>query len=221
MQRLTLVEQYRLAGLSAWETAQAMHIDQQMVLDDWARLNELWLARTSDTQEQMRSEAIRRLDGVIRQGLELLRMDEAYTQAVLFNLPIKLTCAGRQEHRVEDLRLADALGPANTAATWGDSFSCLAPHEMLKRVHLDDKSSANYRRIAGQVLQAINTAIMQQAKIQGLVIEKRALTNAQGEDLPAALRTLLLEDDPPAQTALPSPRNGLDNGHVAPYGEAV
>jgi len=212
-QRLHIVERYRLAGLSEWETGQAMAIDPAIVAEDWRRLNELWLTRISDDQAQLRGEAIRRLDGVIRQGLEILRMDEAYTQAVLFNLPVRLTCQGRQEHRSEQMLLQDAMGPQNTTATWGDSFSCLVPHEMLKRVHLDAKGQASYRRIAGQVLQAINGAIAQQAKINGLIVEKKALTDTEGRDLPTALRTLLLEDDPapPARgPALPAPH--LDNG---------
>jgi hypothetical protein len=83
---------------------------------------------------------------------------------------------------------------------------------MQKRVYHDEKGSAQYRRVAGQVMQAINAAIMAQARIQGLVVEKKALTDGDGRDLPQALRVLLLGDEPLDMAALPSVSESLDAG---------
>lgn len=209
MRRLEVVENYRLQGLSAYEIARVLGWDVRTVLEDWGRLNDLWLARVGRTQETLRGEAIRRLDNVIRNGLEILRQDEAYTQAVLFNLPMMVTCAGRQEHQTESMLLSDPMGQP-TGTVYGQVFSCIAPHQMLKRIYHDDKGSAQYRRVAGQVLQAINTAIMNQARIQGLVVEKKALTDTEGRDLPGALRTLLLGEELPDMAALPEASEELD-----------
>lgn len=211
IRRLEQVERYRLEGLSAYEISRLTGWDANTVLEDWDRLNDLWLARVSRTQETLRGEAVRRLDNVIRNGLEILRQDEAYTQAVLFNMPMRVTCAGRQEHRSADLLLSDPMGQP-TGTTYGEVFSCVTPHGMLKRVYHDEKGSAQYRRVAGQVLQAINTAIMNQARIQGIVIEKKALTDSEGRDLPAALRTLLLGEELPDAAALPEASEALDIG---------
>lgn len=208
MRRLEVVEQHRLAGMSAYETARALGWDHVTVIEDWARLNELWLLRVARTQDQLRAEAIRKLDGVIRNGLELLRQDEAYTQAVLFNMPVRVMCTGRQEHRPAEMSLNDPLG--QPGVTYGEVFSCIEPHPTFKRVHHDDKGAAQYRRVAGQVLQAVNTAIMNQARLQGLVVEKKALTDAEGRDLPSALRTLLLGEDLPEPMALPAAAEALD-----------
>jgi hypothetical protein len=208
IRRVEQVERGRLAGLSAYEISQQMGLPAATVMDDWSRINELWLARVSRTQDDLRGEAVRRLDNVIRNGLEILRMDEQYTQAVLFDLPVVVTCQGRQEHRSSDLLLSDPLGqPLGT--TYGDSFSCIAAHQMRKRVFRDEKGSASYRRVAGQILQAINSAIMSQARIQGLVVERKALTDTAGRDLPAALKAILLGEEPPDPAALPEPM-GLD-----------
>jgi hypothetical protein len=208
IRRLEVVERYRLEGLSAYEISRTLGIPASTVLEDWQKLNDLWVARVGRTQEALRGEAVRRLDNVIRNGLEILRQDEAYTQAVLFNLPIRVTCAGRQEHRPDQMPLNDSLEPPGT--TYGEVYSCVAPHPMTRRVYHDDKGSAQYRRVAGQVLQAINTAIMNQARIQGIVIEKKALTDAEGHDLPAALRTLLLGEELPDAAALPEASEKLD-----------
>jgi hypothetical protein len=80
---------------------------------------------------------------------------------------------------------------------------------MRKRVFRDEKGSASYRRVAGQILQAINSAIMSQARIQGLVVERKALTDTAGRDLPAALKAILLGEELPDPAALPAPM-GLD-----------
>lgn len=211
MRRLELVERHRLAGLSAYEIARQLNLAPATVLEDWQKLNDLWVAKVGATQDQLRGEAVRRLDLVIRNGFELLRLDEAYTQAVLFNMPVLIPCQGRMEHRTRDMLLSDQFGNLNYGATWGEVFSCTAPHQMLKHVFHDVKGSAQYRRIAGQVLTAINTALMNQAKIQGLVVEKRSLTDAEGKDLPAALRTILLGEELPDINALPSANGHLDN----------
>ena len=202
LRRVEQIERLRLAGLSMLETSKQLGLPIQTVVDDWQRLNELWLARVSGTQDALRSEAVRRLDTVIRNGFEVLRMDEAYTQAVLFNMPVLVTCPGRQEHATRDMLLSDPLSqPIGTS--YGEAFSCTESHGMYKRVYHDEKGSAQYRRVAGQVLQAINTAIMNQARIQGLVVEKKSLTDAEGKDLPAALRAILLGEEMPEMAALP------------------
>ena len=211
IRRLEMVERARLAGMTAYEISQAMGMPISTVLEDWQKLNDLWLDRTAATQEQLRGEAIRRLDHVIRNGWELLRLDEAYTQAVLFNMPVLVPCQGRMEHRTHDLLLGDPLGAMNYGATFGEVFSCIGPHQTLKRIWHDTKGSAQYRRIGAQVLQAINTALMNQARLQGLVVEKRSLTDAEGKDLPAALRTILLGEELPDVNALPSANGHLDN----------
>lgn len=210
IRRLEVVERYRLEGLSAYEISRTLGLPASTVLEDWQKLNDLWVARVGRTQETLRGEAVRRLDNVIRNGLEILRQDEAYTQAVMFNLPMNVTCPGRQEHRSDQMLMSDPLHIPG--ASYGEIWSCIMPHPMLKRVYHDEKGSAQYRRVAGQVLQAINTAIMNQARIQGLVIEKRALTDAEGHDLPGALRTLLLGEDMPDVNALPEASEALDIG---------
>lgn len=194
LNRLEVVEKHRLAGYSALATSRMMGVDYDTVRDDFARISELWQARAGRNIEGLRAEAMRKLDVVIHEGLETLRMDELYTQAVLFNQPVRLRCAGRQEHRTESLLLSDPLGaPGQTMpTTYGEAFSCLQAHDMLKRVYHDEKGSASYRRVAGQVLQAINAAIMNQARLQGLIVEKKALTDSEGHDLPSALRDILL-----------------------------
>lgn len=194
LSRLEVVEAYRLAGNSARETSRILGLPYEAVQNDYGRLSELWLARIGRTQDDLRAEAMRRLDVVIREGLATLRQDEAYTQAVLFNLPTMVMCNGRQEHRPEDMLLVDPLQQP-TGTVYGEAFSCVHPHQMLRRVHHDEKGSAQYRRVAGQVLTAINSAIMNQARIMGLVVEKKALTDTEGNDLPAALKAILLGED--------------------------
>jgi hypothetical protein len=194
LSRLEVVEKYRLAGHTAFQTSRLLGMDYSIIKEDYERISELWQARAGRNIEALRAEAMRKLDNVIHEGLETLRMDELYTQAVLFNMPVRLRCQGRQEHRTEQLLLADPLGAPGqqVPTTYGEAFSCLQAHEMTKRVYHDEKGAASYRRVAGQVLQAINAAIMNQARLQGLVIEKKALTDSEGHDLPSALRDLLL-----------------------------
>jgi hypothetical protein len=215
LSRLEVVEKHRLAGYSALATSRLLGIDYDTVRDDYVRINELWQARAGRNVEALRAEAMRKLDIVIQNGLETLHNDELYTQAVLFNTPVRVRCAGRQEHRTEQLLMADPLGAPgqDTPTTYGEAFSCLVPHEMTRRVYHDEKGAASYRRVAGQVLQAINAAIMNQARLQGLVVEKKALTDSEGHDLPSALRDILLgkpveiRDD-----GMPAPARSLDVG---------
>ena len=195
--RLEIVERARLAGNTALQVSRMLGLPYDTVREDFFRLNELWLSRLSRTQEQLRAEAMRKLDLVVASSLETLRMDELYAQAVLFNQPVTLTCPGRQEHRPSELRDRDRIGPHDRETHWGEVFSCTGPHPITKRVYHDEKGSAQYRRVAGQVLQALNTAIMNQARLNGLVIEKKALTDAEGNDLPSALRAILLGEESP------------------------
>jgi hypothetical protein len=67
-----------------------------------------------------------------------------------------------------------------------------------------DKGSAQYRRAAGQILQSINAMQMNQARIMGIVVDKKALTDGEGKDLPHALAELLLGEDVVDVAALPS-----------------
>ena len=123
IRRLEVVERYRLEGLSAYEISRALGMPPATVLEDWQKLNDLWVARIGRTQETLRGEAVRRLDNVIRNGLEILRQDEAYTQAVLFNMPQlsppRAACSPRSVSTTPSSRCR----PRMRATTWRTSFA--------------------------------------------------------------------------------------------------
>jgi hypothetical protein len=202
LRRLELVEAERLKGYSCLRVSQNLHMPYATCWEDFRRLDQLWLARVSQNQNALRADAVRRLDGHIRTAIALLERDEAYTQAVLFNLPVNVTCPGRQEHEIGRMLMADY--PDREATAWGTVFTCTQPHIIQRKVHLDDKGSAQYRRAAGQILQSINAMQMNQARIMGIVVDKKALTDGEGKDLPHALAELLLGEDVVDVAALPS-----------------
>lgn len=211
--RLERVEALRMRGLSAFQVSQQTGIPYSTVLLDFKRLNELATARLTQSMETHRAAMVRRLDGVIRASHTILQQDQAYTEAVLFGVPVDVQCPGRVEHRTEDMLMQDVLGDAGFGggrnqriiAAFGTNFTCMRPHPIRKFVQRDEKGAAQYRRVAGQVLTALNTAIMNQSKLLGLVVEKRAPTDADGYDLPSALRQILLGEDEGVDVAkLPS-----------------
>jgi hypothetical protein len=213
--RLELIESYRLRGYSALRTAQTLGMPHSSVALDYRRLDDLSMARLNQSRDRLRAQMLRRLDNVIMQAHQLIERDERYTEAVLFGLPVIVTCPGRQEHSPEDLLMKDrTVGEGNDRhTTWGVRYTCLGPHPMEKLVHRDEKGSAQYRRIAGQVVTTLRATIMDQAKLAGLIVDQKALTTTDGVDLPSALRDMLVGETltPDEVRSLPSANEQPDD----------
>lgn len=194
LRRLEQTEEVRMRGLSALRCSEILGVSYETTLADYRRLDEIATARLAQTKERLRAQAFRRLDGVINMARDVLEQDQRYTEAVLFNMPILVRCPGRQEHQTDELLMKDRLGVADRHTTWGTTFTCVVPHYIEKRVYRDEKGSAQYRRVAGQVIQALRQAIMDQAKLTGLIVDQKALTDSAGDDLPTALKDMLLDE---------------------------
>ncbi len=191
LQRMRQVERLRLERLSNLAIAARLHVDEATIRTDLERLQELWAAELGAELARLRGEHVAAVDHLLRTCVDLLRRDEQYTQAVLFNTPVRVLCPGRQEHRTDNLLAKDF--PGDPAWQWGTVFSCTVPHKITKRIYHDDKGAAQYRRIGGQVLQVIQKALMDRARVVGLVAEKRT-DDGDGMSLPDALAKLLLDE---------------------------
>lgn len=109
----------------------------------------------------------------IRRDLERLR-----------ELWVEQTKSEQSDMRARVLaELEDVRTRAIAAAEWDEE----AERAVLfgdGRVYRDDKGSAQFRGNKAGALQAARQATMDKAKLLGLVVDKVAPTNAQGDDIP-------------------------------------
>ena len=102
----------------------------------------------------------------------------------LRELWLEQTAAEQSDMRARVIaELEDVRTRAIQAAEWDEE----AERAVLfgdGRVYRDDKGSAQFRGNKAGALQAARKATMDKAKILGIVVDKVAPTNAQGDDIP-------------------------------------
>jgi hypothetical protein len=154
--RLQDVERRHLKGETNVAIAEALGVDEATVRNDLKRLNELWLERTAAAQDDNRARILAELEDVRVRALEAAEWDQMCERAVLFN----------------DLPETDATTPDGEPAR--------------RSVYRDAKGSAQFRGNKAAALAQARQATMDKAKLLGLVVDKAALTDTHGEDLPLA-----------------------------------
>lgn len=156
--RLPEVERRHLAGQPNTVIAEALGVDEGTIRNDLKRLQELWLERIGATQETLRAEKVAELVDVKRRALRAAEWDEFCERAVLFD--------DRDLAAVDLKRLG--LDPS-------------------LRVNRDDKGSAQFRGQKAQALNVARQAVMDQAKVLGLIVEKQEVTGKDGAPLPITI----------------------------------
>lgn len=159
-ERLLRVERLHLAKWSNRRIAAELSVDEKTIRKDLAHLSELWLDRTSATQDHLRAEALAKLEDVRVRALEAAEFDERMEWAVLTN---------------------ESLGENGQG-------------ELIK-VHHDDKGGAQFRGNKSAALNVARAATMDQAKIQGIVVDKVSPTNPDGTPLDLAALILKARAD--------------------------
>lgn len=168
--RLLTVDRMRLANKTQAEIAAATNVSEATVRDDLKRLNELWRERVAAAQDDNRARALAELEDVRVRALEAAEWDLACERAVLFGEKIEQrTCPGGVEHPID--------GSNKT-------LKCEGAHEVGLAVYRDAKGSAQFRGNKAASLAQARQAVMDKAKLLGLVVDKAALTDTKGEDLP-------------------------------------
>lgn len=154
LERLPRVERLHLAGRSNVAIAAEVGISEATVRDDLGRLRDLWLERTSTAQDENRARVLAELEDVRVRALEAAEWDQMCERAVLF----------------DDLPEPDA--------------TTLDGEPTRRSVYRDAKGSAQFRGNKAAALAQARQAVMDKAKLLGLVVDKAALTDTKGEDIP-------------------------------------
>jgi hypothetical protein len=152
--RLPNIERLHLAGRSNVAIGIELDMPEATVRDDLGRLRDLWLERTATAQDENRARALAELEDVRVRALEAAEWDQMCERAVLF----------------DDL-------PEPEATT-------LDGKPARRSVYRDAKGSAQFRGKKAAALAQARQAVMDKAKLLGLVVDKAALTDSQGDDLP-------------------------------------
>jgi DNA-binding CsgD family transcriptional regulator len=183
LKRLSRVERLRGERLSNVAIASRLGVNEGTVRDDLERLRQVWENQLGDEMLRLRAEAVADMDNVVRTTMAAIRADQHYTQAVLFGVTTVVTCAGGMQHQH-----SEGVDP-NTS--YGEVWSCIAPHKVRRRVYRDERGSATYRSNIGQLLQVVRQTNFDKAKIMGLVVNKQAATTGDGVDLKTTMAALL------------------------------
>lgn len=161
--RLPRIERLHLANRTNVAIAAEVGISEATVRDDLKRLRELWLERTAAAQDDNRARALAELEDVRVRALEAAEFDEMCERAVLFD-----------------------QGPDDSDADDDEELPSERTFRGRRRssVHRDAKGSAQFRGNKAASLAQARQAVMDKAKLLGLVVDKAALTDTQGDDLP-------------------------------------
>jgi hypothetical protein len=165
MARLPQVERLHLAGRLNTQIAEALHVDEATIRLDLKRLQELWLERIGQAQEAMRAEKVAELADIKSRALHQAEWDEFCERAVLFD---------------------DPTMPDHEMARYGLDTEL--------RVSRDEKGSATFRGQKAQSLSVARQAVMDQAKVLGLVIDKQELSGANGGAVPIRIVEVIPPD---------------------------
>lgn len=163
--RLPEVERRHFAGQPNTMIAQALGVDEITIRRDLDRLRELWAERIADTQEALRAAKLAELVDVKHRAIRAAEWDEFCERAVLF----------------DDKDLADV------------DLKRLGLDPSL-RVSRDEKGSATFRGQKAASLNVARQAVMDQAKILGLVIDKQELTGRDNKPIPISLVEVIAPD---------------------------
>jgi hypothetical protein len=167
LDRLPKVERLHLAGRTHTAIAVQIGISEATVRDDLKRIQELWRERAGLDIADQRAQILAELDDTRRRALDAAEWDQACEAAVLFS---------------DVLDSPAAPEPAETDAGLGVSTSANPP-PARRTVHRDAKGSAQFRGNKAAALGVARAATMDKAKLLGLVVDKVAPTNSQGEDI--------------------------------------
>lgn len=156
-------------------------VTEATIRNDLKRLRELWLERIGDNAEVLRSEAAIELDDVKRRALAAAEWDQRCEEAVLTGTPVIIRdCEG------------DGLHDIGWDEEAGRRIYCDEPHQVEVRVYRDAKGSAQFRGQKAQSLNVARQAVMDKARLLGVVIEPGDVI----PQLPPA-RVVILEQRPP------------------------
>lgn len=162
--RLRRVERLHLRGDTNVAIAEALDVTETTIRNDLKRLAELWLEETKRDQADLRSQIVAELDDTRRRALEAAEWDQMCEAAVLFD--------GRSPSATDD----DEDDESNAETTFRGRRG--------SRVHRDAKGSAQFRGNKAAALAQARQATMDKAKVLGLVVDKVAPTDKNGDDLP-------------------------------------
>jgi hypothetical protein len=170
--RLPEVERRHLAGQSSMAIAQVLDVDEGTVRNDLKRLAEVWLDQTKADQAALRARALAELEDVRIRALQAAEWDQMCEAAVLFDgrPPSGSAFSTTDEDEEEEVSDAETTFRGRRGS----------------KVHRDAKGSAQFRGNKAASLAQARQATMDKAKLQGLVVDKAALTDTNGDDIPLA-----------------------------------
>ncbi|MDP9372074.1 MAG: hypothetical protein M3Q65_06410 [Chloroflexota bacterium] len=154
LRRLLEVERRHLAGHPNTLIAAALEVDEKTIRDDLKRLKQLWHERIKGAQEQMRAQKVAELADIKQRAIAAAEFDERCERAVLFDDPLVPDHERSEEER------------------------------SVPRVHRDEKGAAQFRGQKAQALNVARQAVMDQAKILGIVVEKQEHSGPGGGPVP-------------------------------------
>lgn len=166
MARLVEIERRHIEGQPNVLIASALGVNEITVRRDLDRLKDLWRERTQDEQADLRARQLAKLEHVRVGALSAARFDEMMERAVLF---------GEDATDYEDY--ADGVDAAERATDQAQS----KPRRLV--VRRDAKGSAQFRGNKAAALNVARQATMDQAKLLGVVVDKVAPTDADGNTL--------------------------------------
>lgn len=164
--RLREVERRHLRRDYHTEIAAALGVDEKTVRNDLKRLNELWLERTAQEQDTLRARAVVELDDLKRRAIAAAEWDQACERAVLFG-------------EVDPDVFLEEEGAGIVAANYVRGTPV---------VHRDDKGSAQFRGNKAAALNVARQAVMDQAKVLGLIVEKGEQKHSATDEFLQALK---------------------------------
>jgi len=197
--RLSAVERMRSEGLSQESIARALGVNPDTINTDYRRLDALALEYLGESASKLRADKYSQLEHLARLAVTAYHEERAWLQACLFGTPIRVQCPGRAQHR--------------------DGTRCIQPHDY----EVYPVPGATLRSQSGTLLATARQARFDQARLLGLVVDKHALTDNDGNDVGGILRRVFSGEPAPAPPpddladdegppALPPPTNGRANG---------
>jgi hypothetical protein len=187
LKRMAAVEKLRDDRLSNVAIARKLGLPVTTVWEDIERLRTVWENQLGEEMPRQRGEKVHELEDVARLARAALHEDQVNMNAVVYGTPAIVTCVGVG---IEHGRFEGC----DPGVTYGETWTCIAPHRVRKRVYRDDKGSAHYTSNKAALLQVVRQCSMDAAKIMGLVVDKQAATTGDGVDLKTTLAALLTSE---------------------------
>jgi transposase len=173
--RLPLVDRRYLKGEPNTAIAAALGVDEGTIRNDIKRLRELWLERAGGQIEDLRAQKVAELQDIYRRSLDAAEWDAFCERAVLFDDPTM---------PIWEMQKYGLIGPDYPTDGSGQPL----------KIARDEKGSATFRGNKAAALAQARQAVMDQAKVLGLVVEKREITGKDGEPLIKAYVGVDLEE---------------------------